>query len=110
MIDKEEVKRIALLARMGIKDNELEKFQNQLSNILSNFNILQEVDTSDLPATAQTISLTNVFREDKYLPMLRSAKKIILKFKPFWNNNGSNFIKRYFNCTYTTGNKKNIFT
>jgi len=74
MIDKEEVKRIALLARMGIKDNELEKFQNQLSNILSNFNILQEVDTSDLPATAQTISLTNIFREDKPRPSFETEE------------------------------------
>jgi aspartyl-tRNA(Asn)/glutamyl-tRNA(Gln) amidotransferase subunit C len=68
MIDKEEVKRIALLARMGIDETDLEKFQNQLSNILNNFNILQEVDTSDLPPTAQSISLTNVFREDNTRP------------------------------------------
>jgi aspartyl-tRNA(Asn)/glutamyl-tRNA(Gln) amidotransferase subunit C len=64
MITREDVIRIALLPRMGIDENEIEKFQKQLSDILDNFNILQEVDTSDLPPTAQTVSLTNVFRED----------------------------------------------
>jgi aspartyl-tRNA(Asn)/glutamyl-tRNA(Gln) amidotransferase subunit C len=64
MINREDVIRIALLPRMGIEEHDIEKFQKQLSDILNNFNILQEVDTADLPPTAQTVSLTNVFRED----------------------------------------------
>ena len=42
----EEVRHIALLARLGISDAEVEKFRNQLSSILENMDILQQVDTN----------------------------------------------------------------
>ncbi len=64
-ISREEVKHIALLARVGMKEEEIEKFQHQLSDILENFEALSQVDTKDLPPTAQSISLQNVFRNDR---------------------------------------------
>ena len=67
-ISREEVKRIALLARLGINEMEIEKLQQQLSNILDNFEILEQVDTDGLPPTSQSISLTNVFRRDEACP------------------------------------------
>ena len=63
-LSKNEVKHIALLARLGIDDTELEQFQYQLSNILENFEILNQLDTHNLPPTTQTIFLENVYRED----------------------------------------------
>ncbi len=66
----EEVKHIALLARLGLSEAELEKFREQLSNILENFEILQQVDTSDVPPTAQAIALENVLRDDETMPSL----------------------------------------
>ncbi|OGO16079.1 MAG: asparaginyl/glutamyl-tRNA amidotransferase subunit C [Chloroflexi bacterium RBG_16_48_7] len=74
MISREDVIRIALLPRLGIDENEIEKFQKQLSDILNNFNVLQEVDTTNLPPTAQTVSLTNVFREDIARPSCEVAE------------------------------------
>jgi len=65
-----EVKHIALLARLGLSETELEKFREQLSNILENFEILQQVDTSDVPPTAQAIALENVLRDDETIPSL----------------------------------------
>ena len=64
-LSREEVKHIALLARIGINEDEIEKFRIQLSNILENFEILKQVDTTDLPPTAQSVKLQNVFREDE---------------------------------------------
>ena len=64
----EEVRHIALLARLGISDNEVEKFRNQLSNILENFEILQQVDTTNVPPTAYPIPLSNVTRDDEVAP------------------------------------------
>ncbi len=61
----EQVQHVALLARLGLTEAEVERFQQQLSNILENFEILQEVDTTNIPATAQPITLYNVFREDE---------------------------------------------
>ena len=67
-LTKEEVRHIALLARLGLSDNDVEKFREQLSNILENFEILKQVDTTDVPPTAQPIELSNVLRDDRIAP------------------------------------------
>jgi aspartyl-tRNA(Asn)/glutamyl-tRNA(Gln) amidotransferase subunit C len=64
-LSREEVKHIAILARLGISEDEIEKFSLQLSNILDNFEVLKQVDTSNLPPTAQSIDLQNIFRADE---------------------------------------------
>ena len=64
-LSREEVQHIALLARLGLTEADTEKFQLQLSNILENMEILKEVNTDDIPATAQSIALQNVFRPDE---------------------------------------------
>ena len=67
-LTREEVQHIASLARLGMSEAELEKFMVQLSNILENFEILKQLDTSDLAPTAQAVALQNVFREDEPQP------------------------------------------
>ena len=67
-LSHEEVKRIALLARIGLSEEETEKLSTQLSSILENFEILQEVDTTDVPPTAHIIEMDNVLREDSAAP------------------------------------------
>ena len=69
-LSRQEVLHIALLARLGLTDAEVDKFGEQLSNILENFEILQQVDTTDIPATAQSIALQNVMRADEVAPSL----------------------------------------
>ncbi|RLC94398.1 MAG: Asp-tRNA(Asn)/Glu-tRNA(Gln) amidotransferase GatCAB subunit C [Chloroflexi bacterium] len=64
-LSREEVKHLALLVRLGINEEETERFREQLSNILENFQILQQVDTTDVPPTAHAIALENVLREDE---------------------------------------------
>jgi aspartyl-tRNA(Asn)/glutamyl-tRNA(Gln) amidotransferase subunit C len=66
----EEVRHIALLARLGISDAEVEKFREQLSSILENMDILKEADTAGLEPTAQSVALQNVFRPDETRPSL----------------------------------------
>jgi aspartyl-tRNA(Asn)/glutamyl-tRNA(Gln) amidotransferase subunit C len=69
-LSEEEVRHIALLARLGLSDKEVEKFRNQLSNILMHFEAMAQVDTTDLPPTAQSVSLENVYRPDEPRPCL----------------------------------------
>jgi aspartyl-tRNA(Asn)/glutamyl-tRNA(Gln) amidotransferase subunit C len=64
-LSREEVLHIALLARLGLAEEEVDKLREQLSNILENFQVLQEVDTTNVPPTAQSIALQNVLRDDK---------------------------------------------
>ncbi|MFH1652342.1 MAG: Asp-tRNA(Asn)/Glu-tRNA(Gln) amidotransferase subunit GatC [Chloroflexota bacterium] len=69
-LSREEVLHIARLARLGLTDAEVDRMREQLSNILENFEMLQQVDTTDVPPTAQSISLQNVFRDDEVEPSL----------------------------------------
>jgi aspartyl-tRNA(Asn)/glutamyl-tRNA(Gln) amidotransferase subunit C len=69
-LSREEVQHIALLARLGTTETELERFREQLSNILENFQILQQVDTTDVPPTTQSVALQNVVRDDEVAPSL----------------------------------------
>ena len=71
-LSSEEVRHLALLVRLGLGDEEIERFREQLSNILENFEILQEVDTESVPPTAHSIALENVLREDEPAPSLPS--------------------------------------
>ena len=64
-LSREDVLHISALCRMKLSDEEVEKFRNQISHILDNFEILQQVDTTDIPPTAYPILLSNVTREDE---------------------------------------------
>jgi len=63
-LSREEVIHIATLARLGMSEADIEKAREQLSNILENFEVLKEVDTTNIPPTAQSINLQNIMRED----------------------------------------------
>jgi aspartyl-tRNA(Asn)/glutamyl-tRNA(Gln) amidotransferase subunit C len=69
-LSRDEVLHIARLARLGLTEDELERLREQLSNILANFEILQPVDTSNVPPTAQSIPLQNVTKDDEVAPSL----------------------------------------
>jgi len=60
----EQVRHIAWLARLGLSEEEVEKFSLQLSNILENFEILKQVDIGNVSLATHTIPLQNVFRKD----------------------------------------------
>jgi aspartyl-tRNA(Asn)/glutamyl-tRNA(Gln) amidotransferase subunit C len=64
-LNREQVLHIARLARLGLTEAEVDKFSEQLSKLLEHFEVLQQVDTSDVPPTAQSISLQNVMKNDE---------------------------------------------
>ncbi|MGB2855480.1 MAG: Asp-tRNA(Asn)/Glu-tRNA(Gln) amidotransferase subunit GatC, partial [Dehalococcoidia bacterium] len=73
-LSSEKVRHIALLARLGVDEADLEKFSEQLSNILENFEILQRVDTTGVPPTSHPVALNNVLRDDEVAPSLASTE------------------------------------
>jgi len=74
-LSREEVLHIALLARLGLTETEVNRLSEQLSNILENFEALQQVDTADIPPTAQAIPLQNVMRsDDEVIPSLPQSQ------------------------------------
>jgi aspartyl-tRNA(Asn)/glutamyl-tRNA(Gln) amidotransferase subunit C len=64
IIDREEVKKVANLARLKLTPEEEENFTTQLSSILEYFQQLSELDTTDVPPTTRAIDLSNVTRGD----------------------------------------------
>ncbi|PPS45988.1 Asp-tRNA(Asn)/Glu-tRNA(Gln) amidotransferase subunit GatC [Chroococcidiopsis sp. TS-821] len=68
MIDREQVRKVALLARLELTPEEEEQFTKQLSSILDYFEQLSELDVTDVPPTARAIEVTNVTRPDELQP------------------------------------------
>jgi aspartyl-tRNA(Asn)/glutamyl-tRNA(Gln) amidotransferase subunit C len=67
-ISRSDVEHVAHLARLHLTEDELDRMQVQLSNILAAIDTLQEVDTSHVGPTASVIQLENVMREDEAHP------------------------------------------
>ena len=63
-LDKKQIKHIANLSKLELTDKELEKYVNQLSDVLGYIDQLREVDVSDTVPTAQVTGLENVLEED----------------------------------------------
>ncbi|ELR97272.1 Asp-tRNA(Asn)/Glu-tRNA(Gln) amidotransferase subunit GatC [Gloeocapsa sp. PCC 73106] len=65
MIDQEQVKKVALLARLDLTPTEEAQFTEQLSSILDYFEQLGELDTDQVLPTTRAIELSNVMRSDE---------------------------------------------
>lgn len=63
-VTQEEVLHIAALARIGVTDEDLEQLQVKLSQVLALFQIMQEIDTTDVPPSGHSESLESVMRQD----------------------------------------------
>lgn len=73
-ISREEVLHIALLARLGVTDEDVDKMSAQLSDIMENFEILNQVDTEGIPPTAQSLDIRNVIFDDEVRESLPTEK------------------------------------
>ena len=63
-ITTEEVRHISTLARVGMTDDEVERMRDQMSNILEQFDVLEQVDTTDAEPTGHSGGLRTVMRGD----------------------------------------------
>lgn len=68
MLDREQVRKVAHLARLELTPEEEEKFTAQLGDILNYFEQLSELDVSDVPPTTRAIDVSNVMRTDAQQP------------------------------------------
>jgi aspartyl-tRNA(Asn)/glutamyl-tRNA(Gln) amidotransferase subunit C len=69
-ISKDEVLHVARLARLELTDDEVAKFQEQLSAILEAVSTVSELDLSDVPPTAHPLEIQNAWDEDVARPCL----------------------------------------
>jgi len=68
MISKKDVKYVADLARIHLRDEEIEHLTTDLEKILKHINKLNTLDVSDVQPTSHVLPLKNVHREDKVRP------------------------------------------
>ena len=64
-LDRAQVRHIASLARIGIPEDEVEVYVDQLSGIIDQFDVLNELDTAGVEPTGHAGELRAVMREDK---------------------------------------------
>ena len=64
-ISKEEVKKVAHLARLELNEYEINNHVEQLEKILEYINKLEKIDTDNVPCTTRAIEVTNKFRKDE---------------------------------------------
>jgi len=69
-IDRATVEHVAALARLGLTEEEVERFTGQLSAVLEAVGKLQRIDTSAVKPTASILPLRDVMREDEHVPGL----------------------------------------
>ncbi len=63
-LSREEVLKLARLARLELSEEEVAEFQDELSAVLGYVSQLQEADVAGLEPTTQVTGLKNVMRED----------------------------------------------
>lgn len=64
-LTREEVLKLAKLARLDLTEKEIEEYREELSEILQYVEQLQAVDVRGLKPTNQVTGLTNVMRDDE---------------------------------------------
>ena len=72
-LTRQEVEHIAALARLELTPEEIERYRQQLSDILDYAARLQQVDTSQVPPTASVLDARGALREDVARPGLAPA-------------------------------------
>lgn len=70
MINDDDIKKIAHLARLSVDDGELKKLSEDLNSILGYVEQLQKINVDGIDPLSHVHGITNVFREDEQGPML----------------------------------------
>jgi aspartyl-tRNA(Asn)/glutamyl-tRNA(Gln) amidotransferase subunit C len=69
-ISRDEVMHVARLARLELTDDEVTRFQEQLSEILEAVSKVSELELADVPPTAHPLEIANAWAEDEPRPCL----------------------------------------
>ncbi len=81
-LTQEEVRHIAFLARIGVSDEDVARYQKDLSSVLAYFEELNTVDTDGVEPIGHITGMTNVLREDVAHDADEDTKKRIMDNVP----------------------------
>ncbi len=80
--DRIDIRHVARLARLALSDDEIATFAPQLGNLMTYVDALAELDTENVPATAQVVPSRNVQREDAVRPETILPREAALQNAP----------------------------
>jgi aspartyl-tRNA(Asn)/glutamyl-tRNA(Gln) amidotransferase subunit C len=69
-IDREQLLKVAHLARLELREDEVERLGQQLNDILAAVSKVSQLDLADVPATSHPLEVVNVWDEDEPRPSL----------------------------------------
>ena len=69
-IDREQLLHVAHLARLELREEEVERLEQQLNDILAAVSKVSELDLADVPATSHPLDVVNVWEDDEPRPCL----------------------------------------
>jgi aspartyl-tRNA(Asn)/glutamyl-tRNA(Gln) amidotransferase subunit C len=75
-ITRNDVEKVALLARLRLSDQELAQMTEQLGQIVGYIDLLEEVDTDQVEPMAHAVEVGNVFASDEVAPSLPRAQAL----------------------------------
>jgi aspartyl-tRNA(Asn)/glutamyl-tRNA(Gln) amidotransferase subunit C len=69
-IERDQVMRVARLARLELVEGEIDRLRRELSDILAAVSKISELDLSDVEPTAHPLSVENAWADDEPRPCL----------------------------------------
>jgi aspartyl-tRNA(Asn)/glutamyl-tRNA(Gln) amidotransferase subunit C len=76
-LSESDVRHVALLARLELSDDEIERFRTDLNSILDHIDEIQRLDLDDVPPTAHPLDVVNVVRPDEVRPGLSQNEAVM---------------------------------
>ncbi len=70
MISEEDVKYVAALSRIHLKNDEVVSLKKDLEKIIGYVDKLGKLDVTNVPPTSHALPIQNVYREDEIKPSL----------------------------------------
>ena len=81
-ITADDVRKVAFLCRLDIPDVDIEKYSDQLEEILEYIAELEKIDTEDVPPTTRAVEVVNVFRDVNVESSTTEVRDQLLELAP----------------------------
>jgi aspartyl-tRNA(Asn)/glutamyl-tRNA(Gln) amidotransferase subunit C len=89
VIDREQVRHVARLARLSLSEDEEARITEQLSGILEHVEKISALDLNGVEPTTHVIELTNRFRPD--VPVEAPPREVLLEASPEGDGDSAGF-------------------
>lgn len=76
-LSREDVLKLAHLARLELSEDEIKQYQTELSEILGYVDLLQKVNVTGVEPTYQVTGLSNIMRKDKIIDYGTNQKNLL---------------------------------